>query len=292
MKDDDYTFVARLVKEKSGLVLPGDKHYLVESRLSPVARDAGNSGLADFITRLRRPEAMALREAVVEAMTTNESLFFRDKVPFEHFTGVMMPQLLAARASTRHLRIWSAAASTGQEPYSLAMCLQELGPRIAGWRIEILGTDISTQALDRAKAGRYSQFEIQRGLPQNLLAKHFTHRTDDTGDFWEISPAIRSMVTYRKFNLLEPFTALGRFDIVFCRNVLIYFDPKTKTEVLDRIARVLAPDGFMMLGAAETIVGLTDSFQAVPGRRGLYQLASQPVNGRKVDALPTRLPSV
>ncbi|MGV6872316.1 CheR family methyltransferase [Pseudochelatococcus sp. B33] len=276
MKDDDYTFVARLVKEKSGLVLPGDKHYLVESRLSPVAREAGNSGLADFITRLRRPEAMALREAVVEAMTTNESLFFRDRVPFEHFSQVMMPHLLAARASTRHLRIWSAAASTGQEPYSLAMCLQEMAPRIAGWRIEILGTDISAQALDRARAGCYTPFEVQRGLPQNLLAKYFIRRTDETGERWEISPAIRAMVTYRKFNLLDPFASLGRFDIVFCRNVLIYFDPGTKTDVLGRIARILAPDGFMMLGAAETIVGLTDAFQAVPERRGLYRLSTQP----------------
>lgn len=274
MKDEDYTFVARLVKEKSGLVLPGDKQYLVESRLSPVAREAGNSGLADFITRLRRPEAMALREAVVEAMTTNESLFFRDKVPFEHFTDVMMPQLLSARASTRHLRIWSAAASTGQEPYSLAMCLQEMGPRIAGWRIEILGTDISTQALDRAKAGRYSPFEVQRGLPQNLLTKYFAKLNDDGSEHWEIVPAIRAMVSYRKFNLLDPFTALGRFDIVFCRNVLIYFDPLTKSDVLNRIARVLAPDGFMMLGAAETIVGLTEAFQPVPDRRGLYRLSS------------------
>lgn len=274
MRDDDYSFVARLVKEKSGLVLPGDKHYLVESRLSPVAREAGTDGLTDFITRLRRPEAMQLREAVVEAMTTNESLFFRDKLPFEHFTNVVMPYLLAARAGRKHLRIWSAAASTGQEPYSLAMCLQEMAPRIAGWRIEILGTDISAQALDRAKAGRYTRFEVQRGLPPNMLAKYFVQLQGGAGDLWEITPAIRAMVTYQKFNLLNPFTALGRFDLVLCRNVLIYFDPPTKSDVLNRIARVLAPDGFMMLGAAETVVGLTEAFQSVPERRGLYRPAT------------------
>lgn len=276
MTEDDYTFVARLVKEKSGLVLSGGKQYLVESRLSPVARHAGIPGLAEFIARLRRPDAIALREAAVEAMTTNESLFFRDRVPFEHFTYVMLPHLLAARAATRQLRIWSAAASTGQEPYSLAMCLQEMGSRIAGWHIEILGTDISTQALDRARAGRYSHFEVQRGLPQELLARYFTRATNDAGDYWEISPTIRAMVTYRKFNLLDPFASLGKFDIVFCRNVLIYFDPITKADVLNRVSRVLAPDGFMMLGAAETVVGLTGAFQPVPERRGLYRPAGYP----------------
>ena len=270
MKEDDYTFVARLVKEKSGLSLPGDKHYLVESRLLPVARESGINDLTSLIAELRRPEALGLRNAVVEAMTTNESFFFRDKVPFEHFTNVMMPHLLNARAAKRHLRIWCAAASTGQEPYSLAMCLQEMGAKLAGWRIEILGTDISTQALDRAKIGRYTQFEVQRGLPPHMLAKYFTHLQDGAGDTWEIKPAIRSMVTYQKFNLLDPFAALGMFDIVFCRNVLIYFDPQTKTDVLDRLARIVAPDGFMLLGAAETVVGLTDAFQPMPDKRGLY----------------------
>lgn len=270
MKEDDYLFIARLVKEKSGLALPGDKHYLVESRLLPIVREMGLDDLGAFINQLRRPDALTLRNSVVEAMTTNESFFFRDKVPFEHFTNVMMPYLLNARASKRHLRIWCAAASTGQEPYSLAMCLQEMAPRLAGWRLEILGTDISTQALDRAKAGRYSQFEVQRGLPLHMLTKYFTQKSDGAGEVWEIIPAIRSMVTYQKFNLLDRFTALGHFDIIFCRNVLIYFDPQAKSDVLERLSRVLTPDGFMMLGAAETVVGLTESFQPVPNRRGLY----------------------
>lgn len=270
MRDDDYLFIARLVKEKSGLALSGDKHYLVESRLQPIAREMGIDDLSAFINQLRRPDAAKLRNDVVEAMTTNESSFFRDKVPFEHFSNVMMPYFLDARATKKHLRIWCAAASTGQEPYSLAMCLQEMAPRLIGWRIEILGTDISTQALDRAKAGRYSQFEVQRGLPPHMLAKYFVQKPDSTGDVWEVLPTIRSMVSYQKFNLLDHFTAFGTFDIIFCRNVLIYFDPQTKSDVLDRLARVLAPDGFMMLGAAETIVGLTEAFQPVSNKRGLY----------------------
>ncbi|MBB3807997.1 CheR family methyltransferase [Pseudochelatococcus contaminans] len=280
MNEDDFAFVGRLVKEKSGLVLPGDKQYLVESRLSPLARETGCRDLGELIARLRRPDALALRETVVEAMTTNESLFFRDKVPFEHFAGVMMPYLLTERAASRHIRIWCAAASTGQEPYSLAMSLLEMGPRVAGWRIEIIGTDISTQALDRARNGFYSQFEVQRGLPQQMLAKYFTQRAGDYGEMWEIAPQVRSMVTYRKYNLLDPFASLGQFDIVFCRNVLIYFDPQTKADVLERVARQLAPDGFMMLGAAETVVGLTEAFHSEAGRRGLFRLSSH-VDGRK-----------
>lgn len=270
MREDDYLFISRLVKEKSGLALAGDKQYLVESRLLPLAREAGIDDLGAFVTQLRRPDAASLRNSVVEAMTTNESFFFRDKVPFEHFTNVMMPYFLNARASKRHLRIWCAASSTGQEPYSLAMCLQEMGSKIAGWRIEILGTDISSQALERAKAGRYTQFEVQRGLPLHMLAKYFIQKSEGAGEVWEVVPSIRSMVTYQKFNLLDRFSALGVFDIVFCRNVLIYFDPPTKADVLDRISRVLSPDGFMMLGAAETVVGLTEAFQPMAGRRGLY----------------------
>lgn len=275
MKDDEYDFIARLVKEQSGLALPADKHYLVESRLAPVAREAGLGDLSELVRQLRRSDAGGvLRAAVVEAMTTNESFFFRDKLPFEYFSGVMMPHLLEARAAKRHIRIWCAAASTGQEPYSLAICLQEMGARLSGWRIDILGTDISSQALDRAQAGRYTPFEVQRGLPPHLLTKYFVRKQERSGDAWEILPAIRSMVTLQKFNLLDRFTGLGAFDIVFCRNVLIYFDPQTKADVLERIAQVMPPDGFMMLGAAETIVGLTEAFRPVPTRRGLYNPAA------------------
>jgi chemotaxis protein methyltransferase CheR len=261
----DYDYLRRLLKDRSGLVLSPDKQYLVESRLAPVARKAGLSGLGELVGRLRRADER-LTTDVVEAMTTNESFFFRDKVPFEHFRDIIMPALLAARAAQRRIRIWCAAASTGQEPYSLAMALREMKDRLAGWRIEILGTDLSVEVLEKAKAGIYSQFEVQRGLPIQLLVKHFSQ----VGDTWQIAPDIRAMVQYRPLNLISDFSALGRFDLVFCRNVLIYFDQGTKIDVLTRLSRAVETDGYLVLGAAETVVGLTDTFKLVPDKRGLY----------------------
>jgi chemotaxis protein methyltransferase CheR len=261
----EFDFLRKLLKERSGLVLTGDKQYLVESRLMPIVRKAGLSRLGELVQRLKDgPEALIVD--VVEAMTTNESFFFRDKIPFDLFRDVVMPALLAGRAMQRQIRIWCAAASTGQEPYSLAMCLQEMGERIAGWRIDLLATDLSTEVLEKAKAGLYSQFEVQRGLPIGLLVKYFTQ----VGELWEIAPHVRSMVQYRPLNLLNDFSRLGTFDVVFCRNVLIYFDQETKIDVLDRMARIMQPDGYLVLGAAETVVGLTDSFKPLPERRGLY----------------------
>ncbi|MEA2928136.1 MAG: chemotaxis protein methyltransferase CheR [Hyphomicrobiales bacterium] len=261
----DYDYLRRMLKERSGLVLSPDKHYLVESRLIPVARRAGLGGLCELIGKLRRADEKLAVE-VVEAMTTNESFFFRDKVPFEHFRDTMMPALLAARAAQRRIRIWCAAASTGQEPYSLAMTLKEMKGRLAGWRVEILGTDLSVEVLEKAKAGIYSQFEVQRGLPIQMLVKYFAQ----VGDTWQLAPEIRAMVQYRPLNLLGDFASLGSFDVVFCRNVLIYFDQALKVDVLNRLARVTEPDGYLSLGAAETVVGLTDAFRLMPEKRGLY----------------------
>jgi chemotaxis protein methyltransferase CheR len=273
----DYDYLRRILKERSGLVLSADKQYLVESRLLPLARRAGLAGLSGLVQKLKGPNAEPLTVEVVEAMTTNESFFFRDKLPFEHFRDVIMPALLDARAAQRRIRIWCAAAATGQEPYSLAMCLKELGWATAGWRIDIVATDLSTEVLEKAKAGIYSQFEVQRGLPIALLVKYFTK----LGGCWRIAPELRAMVQYRPFNLLHDFTHLGIFDVVFCRNVLIYFDQPTKIGVLDRIARITAPDGYLALGAAETVVGLTDSFKPIAARRGL----SAP-NAKSVAAAP------
>jgi chemotaxis protein methyltransferase CheR len=262
----EYDFLRQFLKGRSGLVLTNEKQYLIESRLLPVARKAGLGSIGALVGRLRDPGEAALKEAVVEAMTTNESCFFRDKLPFEHFTRLMLPELLGRRARTRRIRIWCAAASTGQEPYSLAMCLKEFGPRLDGWKVEIVGTDISGEVLERARSGRYTQFEVQRGLPIQMLLKYFTQ----DGDRWTISPELRSMVEWRRSNLLDSFAGLGAFDIVFCRNVLIYFDQPTKADVLKRLARSLAPDGYLVLGASETVVGLTDAFQPDAERRGLY----------------------
>jgi chemotaxis protein methyltransferase CheR len=262
----DYDFLRRLLRERSGLVLSADKQYLVESRLLPVARRAGFGALGDLVLRLKGASAEPLICEVVEAMTTNESFFFRDKIPFEHFRNTIVPALLEARAAQRRIRIWCAAASTGQEPYSLALALREMAQAVAGWRIEIVATDISNDVLEKAKAGIYSQFEVQRGLPIQLLIKYFAQ----IGDTWQIAPDIRGMVKFRPLNLLTDFSHLGMFDVVFCRNVLIYFDQQTKTGVLDRIARITDRDGYLVLGAAETVIGLTDSFKPVAEHRGLY----------------------
>jgi chemotaxis protein methyltransferase CheR len=198
-------------------------------------------------------------------MTTNESSFFRDLKPFDQFRSFILPQLTKARAQRRAIRIWSAACSSGQEPYSLAMLLSEEKEKLAGWQIEIFATDISTEILAKAEQGVYSQFEVQRGLPIQLLVKYFRQE----GERWRINPAMRGMVRYKCLNLLDDFSSYGPFDVIFCRNVLIYFEQATKTKVLDRLSRVLEPDGFLYLGGAETIIGITDKFQSA-SERGIY----------------------
>jgi len=262
----DYEFLRKLLKERSGLDLSPDKQYLVESRLIPLARKVGLPGITELVQKMKAgPDALTAE--VVEAMTTNETFFFRDKVPFDHLRDTMLPALLQARASRRSLRIWCAAASTGQEPYSIAMCLKELGAALAGWRIEIIGTDLSQAVLEKSRAGIFSQFEVQRGLPIQLLVKHFTQ----IGELWQLNADVRSMVQYRQLNLLHDFSQLGTFDVIFCRNVLIYFDQDTKAGIFERLAKVVEPDGFLVLGAAESVVGISDAFKPYPERRGLYR---------------------
>jgi chemotaxis protein methyltransferase CheR len=263
---NDYDFIRKLLKQRSGLMLSAEKQYLVESRLMPVAQRNRIPNLFELARRLRTGTDEALTAEVVEAMTTNETFFFRDRLPFDHFKGVILPALMAARERHKRIRIWCAAASTGQEPYSLAMMIREMAPALDGFRIEILATDLSREVLEKATAGLYSQFEVQRGLPIQLLLKYFTQH----GEMWQIAPEIRAMVQYRPFNLLSDFSRLGPFDLIVCRNVLIYFDQPTKSDVLDRLARVIAQDGFLILGAAETTIGLTQGFRSVPDKRGLY----------------------
>ena len=272
MRPEDFDFIAKLLKDRSGLVITRDKAYLLESRLTPVARKRGLKGLDDLIASMRTAGEDLLRE-VTEAMTTNESFFFRDIKPFEQFKSFVLPQLVRARAAQKTLRIWSAACSSGQEPYSLAMMLNEQRAQLAGWRIEIVATDLSTEILEKAQAGLYSQFEVQRGLPIQLLVKYFKQQ----GDRWQIDEGIRRMVQFRPFNLLDEVSQLGRFDVVFCRNVLIYFDQPTKAAVLGRIGRQMAPDAYLYLGGAETVLGISDRLQPVPENRGIYSLAAAPV---------------
>ena len=282
----DYEFLRKLLKERSGLDLSPDKQYLVESRLVPLARKAGLPGITELVQKMKAgPDALTAE--VVEAMTTNETFFFRDKVPFDHLRDTMLPALLQARASRRSLRIWCAAASTGQEPYSIAMCLKELGAALAGWRVEIIGTDLSQAVLEKSRAGIFSQFEVQRGLPIQMLVKHFTQ----VGELWQLNPDIRSMVQYRQLNLLHDFSQLGTFDVIFCRNVLIYFDQDTKAGIFERLVKAVESDGFMVLGAAESVVGISDAFKPYPDRRGLYR-PNATRTARPGAAMPQALRSV
>lgn len=271
MRVEDFEFLSTMLKKRSGLVLTVDKAYLLESRLMPVARKFGLKDLDQLVQAVRTQAHQELIRAITEAMTTNESLFFRDMKPFDQMREIILPQLVKTRATRRHFRIWCAACSSGQEPYSLAMLLKETEAMLAGWRIDIVATDISVEMLEKAKSGVYSQFEVQRGLPVKLLVKYFTQN----GDKWILDAKLRQMVQFREFNLLEDPTTLGRFDVVFCRNVLIYFDQETKRAVLDRISRLLPEDGVLYLGGAETVLGLTDRFRPISGQRGMYGLARQ-----------------
>jgi chemotaxis protein methyltransferase CheR len=262
----DYEYLRKLLKDHSGLDLSADKQYLIESRLLPLSRKCGVAGISELVQKMKGG-ASSIVAQVVEAMTTNETFFFRDKVPFEHFRDTIMPEMLAARASRKSIRIWCAAGSTGQEPYSLAMSLKEMGAALAGWRVEIIATDLSTEVLEKSKSGVYSQFEVQRGLPIQLLVKYFKQN----GELWQINSELRAMVQHRQLNLLHDFSQLGTFDIIFCRNVLIYFDQETKINIFGRLAKSMEQDGFLVLGAAETVVGLTDAFKPFPDKRGLYR---------------------
>ena len=264
--DAGFEFLRVFLKERSGLALSAEKRYLVDSRLGPVMRKFNIASIGDLATKLRTGRDVALETAVVEAMTTNETFFFRDRTPFDLFKDHILPKMLTERASRRKLRIWCAAASTGQEPYSLAMILDEAKARLAGWQVEIVATDIANEVLDKARAGVYSQFEVQRGLPIQMLLKYFKQQ----GETWHISQQIKSMVSWKQLNLIKDFSTLGQFDIIYCRNVLIYFDQPTKTDVLRRLSNALSPDGVMLLGAAETVIGLTDALQPHPDHRGLY----------------------
>ncbi len=275
MTPAEYDFLRQFLKARSGLSLSAEKHYLVEGRLLPIARKSGLTDMAGLVGALRRPDAVALATEVVEAMTTNESYFFRDRTPFEQFRDVMLPALRQSRAASRRIRIWCAAAAAGQEPYSLAMSLREVAREWRGWQFEIVATDLSTSILERARSGLYSQFEVQRGLPVRLLIKYFAQ----AGERWQLVPELRDMVQFRPLNLLHDFSRLGPFDVVFCRNVLIYFDQPAKTDVLNRLAGVTAGHGYLVLGAAETVVGLTDAFAPIPGQRGLYAPAGASATG-------------
>lgn len=255
----DFRYISDLVRQHAAIVLEPGKEYLVESRLIPVARAEGLPDLAAVVTQLQRSRDPKLLTKIVEAMTTNETSWFRDKHPFDLFVGKVLPELTAARTAEKRLSVWCAAASSGQEPYSLAMLLQDWLTARPGWQARITATDISEDVLVKARAGRYSQLEVNRGMPAAMLVRHF----DRVGTEWQVKEPLRRMVDYRQMNLAVPFPPVAQYDVVFCRNVLIYFDTMTKKAILERIRRVLKPDGYLFLGGAETTLNLDDAFTRV-----------------------------
>jgi chemotaxis protein methyltransferase CheR len=265
----DAGYIRTLIRSRSAIVLDESKEYLIESRLSPLLKETGHTSLPSLIEAVRARPAGPLGDRIVDALTTNETSFFRDRHPFVALENSILPRIIAARAPTRRLSIWCAASSSGQEPFSLGMLLVEKFPELATWQVEIVATDISKEILARARTGTFSQVEVNRGLPAQMLAKYFQRE----GMTWKIAPKIRDMVSFRELNLASPWPPMGRFDVVMCRNVLIYFDVATRSEVLDKIGNVLAPDGVLMLGAAETTLNLTDRFERVQeGPCGWYEL--------------------
>jgi len=268
MTPDDIKYLGDLVKRESGLVLSEDKSYMLESRLTPLVRKRGLANLSTLVDEVKSGNDGIIKD-ITEVMTTKESFFLRDLKPFELLKDRALPYYINQRAEERSLRIWCAAASSGQEPYSIAMVLREMAQDLSDWNIDIVGSDISGEILDKALQGRYTQFEVQRGLPIQFLLKYF----EQIDENWQINHEIRDMVSYQEFNLLEDPSCFGNFDIVFCRNVLTYFDQQTKTSVLDRIAKIMPDDGLLFLGSSETVLGVSDQFRPIPSLRGVYEVA-------------------
>jgi len=263
--------VRTLLRTEAGIVLDEGKDYLIESRLGPVARVNGYASIEDLEARLRATRGTDLHRTVIEALTTNETSFFRDHDPFEVLRKDILPALIEARRSTRELRIWHAASSTGQEPYSMSILLREHFPDLATWKVTQLATDINLQVLERARKGTFTQLEVNRGMPVQLLLKYFTKH----GLEWQLKPEICSMVQFESLNLNGAWpVTMGMFDIVFIRNVMIYFDVKAKQQILGRIHKLLRSDGYLMLGAVETTINLDERFVRAPyDKSGCYRPA-------------------
>jgi chemotaxis protein methyltransferase CheR len=263
MMDQDFDFIRKLLRERSAIVLEDGKQYLVESRLAPLVRELKVDSVADLVRLLRAPLAGALQQQVVEAMVTTETTFFRDVHPFEALRQHVLPDLIQRRSAERTLQIWSAACSSGQEAYSIIITMLEHFPELKSWNVRILGTDLSTEILDRAKEGRFAQIEANRGLPSKMLVKYFEHQ----GTGWQVKRELRQMVEWKPMNLVEPWIGLPRMDIVFLRNVLIYFDVPTKREILERMRSAMRPDAYLFLGAAETTMNIHERYERIPFER-------------------------
>jgi chemotaxis protein methyltransferase CheR len=259
-------YVCTLVRERSAIELEASKSYLIDARLAPLAKKKGYGSTAEYLQGLlynRRPDEEA---KLVEAMTTNETSFFRDIHPFNALKNVLIDEFRKLRAAQRTLNIWSAACSTGQELYSIAMTLREHFPDLAGWNVQLVGTDLSDEVLERARNASYSQVEMNRGLPANLLVRYFERH----GMNWQLRPELRAMATFKKLNLIESWPFMPKMDIVFLRNVLIYFSPETKKQILQKVRMVMAPQAILFLGAAETTMGLDSAFERVEAERSVF----------------------
>jgi chemotaxis protein methyltransferase CheR len=251
---ENYRFLQEHVRARVGIVLEDNKHYLFESRLAPIVRQYGLGSINDLCVLLRAKRNVALAHQVVEAMTTNETYFFRDPAQYEAIRTVLLPRLKAEKRDTQRLRFWSAASSTGQEAYSLGMLLLENG--LQDWNMQILGTDFSEKVVERARSGLYQQIEVNRGLPASLLVKYFRR----SGLEWQLTEAVRRMVRFETIDLRKSMRSLGPFDLVFCRNVMIYFDNATKKSIVKEIHRTLFQGGWLLLGGAETAINLEERF--------------------------------
>lgn len=269
MQPEDFAFFQTFLSERAGLNLWPEKGYLLESRLARVLRERGIDSLTTLAAKLRAGGDVLLEREVIEAMMTHETLFFRDLKSFDALRESVLPELIAARRKERRLAIWSAACSGGQEPYSIAMMLDEMRDALAGWSIHILATDLSTAIIERAKTGLYTQFEVQRGLPVRYLLKHFSQQPSG----WEIEKRIRDKIEFRPFNLLRDSAPFGRFDLILCRNVMIYFDAPTRARLFSRLRRQMAQDGALMLGGAETVLGMTTEFTPTRETPNFYRPA-------------------
>lgn len=277
LTQSDFDFVRHLVRDQAAIVLEQEKNYLVEARLASLALREGLGSVPELLGRLRRRTDESLTAKVVEAMTTTETYFFRDHKPFEALRREILPALAAARADTRRVRIWSAACSSGQEPYSLAMVVHEFFAAMPGWDIQILATDINKEVLAQASGGCYGPLEVNRGLPASLLVRYF----HECGSQWQITDEIKRLVKFDVLNLTKAWPPLPPMDVIFLRNVMIYFDLPTKQQILKRVSRVLQPDGYLFLGGAETTLNVDDAFQRVElAGTSCYRLRSAKLTNR------------
>ena len=270
LQQSDFDFVQKLVQQKAAIVLDGGKQYFVESRLTPLAQDTGHGTIEKLIQDLKRqPGTSKLVERVVEAITIHETSFFRGIHPFKCMKELVFPSLLERRAKQNALNIWCAACSSGQEPYTVTLLLKENFPQLQSWNVRFIATDISNQILDRARLGKFSQLEVNRGLPAPLLLKHF----EKQGLEWQLKPAIRSSLEFRKLNLIETWPPMPKMDVILLRNVLIYFDVETKRRILGQVRQLLHPDGYLFLGAAEMPMSIDNAFERIDfPRSGCYKL--------------------